>query len=218
MAIRGKHRKPNAASRTIARVVVAGVAVGAPLALANAPAQAAPGVDWDAIAQCESGGNWSINTGNGYYGGLQFKQSTWTANGGTGSPAGASREEQIRVAENTLRTQGIGAWPVCGKRQGGTAPKQVKQAPKQVKKATKPVEKRASKPVTRAAKPAPVVAAPTVTRSNPNGDYTVVAGDSLSKIAQQLNIDGGWKALHQKNKEFISDPDLILVGQKIATK
>jgi resuscitation-promoting factor RpfA len=63
-----------------------------------------------------------------------------------------------------------------------------------------------------------VVAAPTVTRSNPNGDYTVVAGDSLSKIAQQLNIDGGWKALHQKNKEFISDPDLILVGQKIATK
>jgi resuscitation-promoting factor RpfA len=160
MAIRGKHRKPNAASRTIARVVVAGVAVGAPLALTNAPAQAAPGVDWDAIAQCESGGNWSINTGNGYYGGLQFKQSTWTANGGTGSPAGASREEQIRVAENTLRTQGIGAWPVCGKRQGGTvakpvkqAPKQVKKAPKPVKKASKPVEKRASKPVTRAANP-----------------------------------------------------------------
>jgi nucleoid-associated protein YgaU len=211
MAIRGKHRKPNAASRTIARVVVAGLAVGAPLALANAPAQAAPGVDWDAIAQCESGGNWSINTGNGYYGGLQFTQGTWTANGGSGSPAGASREEQIRVAENTLRSQGIGAWPTCGKRQGATVARPVKKAPKQVKK-------QASKPVKKAVKPAPAVAAPTATRSNPNGDYTVVAGDSLSKIAQQRNVEGGWQAIYQKNKEFISDPDLILVGQKIATK
>ncbi|MCV7401350.1 transglycosylase family protein [Mycobacterium fragae] len=73
-------------------------------------------VNWDAIAQCESGGNWSINTGNGFVGGLQFTPSTWHANGGSGSPASASREEQIRVAENVLRTQGIGAWPVCGRR------------------------------------------------------------------------------------------------------
>jgi resuscitation-promoting factor RpfA len=111
---RGKHRKPNAATRTIARIAVAGVALGAPFAIAAAPAQASP--DWDAIAQCESGGNWSINTGNGYYGGLQFKQSTWAANGGTGNPANASREEQIRVAENVLQSQGIGAWPTCGGR------------------------------------------------------------------------------------------------------
>ena len=73
-------------------------------------------VDWDAIAACESGGNWGISTGNGFAGGLQFTQSTWEANGGSGSPAGASRAEQIRVAENVLRTQGIGAWPVCGGR------------------------------------------------------------------------------------------------------
>ncbi|OCB34599.1 resuscitation-promoting factor RpfE [Mycobacterium malmoense] len=73
-------------------------------------------VNWDAIAQCESGGNWSINTGNGFSGGLQFTPSTWHANGGSGSPAGASREEQIRVAENVLHSQGIGAWPVCGRR------------------------------------------------------------------------------------------------------
>lgn len=71
---------------------------------------------WDRLAQCESGGNWAINTGNGYYGGLQFTQSTWTSNGGTGSPHNASREEQIRVAENVLQSQGIGAWPVCGRR------------------------------------------------------------------------------------------------------
>jgi len=72
--------------------------------------------NWDAIAQCESGGNWAINTGNGYYGGLQFTLGTWHANGGTGMPNQASREEQIRVAENVLRSQGIGAWPVCGHR------------------------------------------------------------------------------------------------------
>jgi|SRR4051794_14244700 hypothetical protein len=79
---------------------------------AIAPAQASP--NWDAIAACESGGNWAINTGNGYYGGLQFTLGTWRANGGTGLPHQASKSEQIRVAENTLRTQGIGAWPVCG--------------------------------------------------------------------------------------------------------
>jgi resuscitation-promoting factor RpfE len=73
-------------------------------------------VNWDAIAACESGGNWAINTGNGFSGGLQFTPSTWRANGGSGSANGASREEQIRVAENVLHTQGIGAWPVCGRR------------------------------------------------------------------------------------------------------
>jgi hypothetical protein len=73
-------------------------------------------VNWDAIAQCESGGNWAISTGNGYSGGLQFTMGTWHANGGSGSPAGASREEQIRVAENVLHSQGIHAWPVCGRR------------------------------------------------------------------------------------------------------
>src|SRR5271166_103816 len=86
---------------------------------APAPAKApikAYSVNWDAIAACESGGNWGISTGNGYSGGLQFTPSTWHANGGSGSPAGASREEQIKVAENVLHTQGIGAWPACGRR------------------------------------------------------------------------------------------------------
>jgi resuscitation-promoting factor RpfE len=73
-------------------------------------------VNWDAIAQCESGGNWGISTGNGFSGGLQFTPSTWRSNGGSGSPNGASRDEQIRVAENVLHSQGIGAWPVCGRR------------------------------------------------------------------------------------------------------
>jgi hypothetical protein len=82
-------------------------------------AAAASGVDWDAVARCESSGNWAINTGNGFYGGLQFTLSTWRANGGVGNPANATREQQIAVAERVLRSQGIGAWPVCGKRAGG---------------------------------------------------------------------------------------------------
>ena len=80
----------------------------------------ADSMNWDAVAKCESGGNWAANTGNGNYGGLQFKPATWSSNGGVGSPAGASREEQIRVAENVLASQGPGAWPKCGA-QGGSA-------------------------------------------------------------------------------------------------
>jgi hypothetical protein len=77
------------------------------------------GVNWDAIAACESGGNWSTSTGNGFYGGLQFTQQTWDAYGGqqyAGSANGASRSEQIAVAGRVLAGQGIGAWPVCGSR------------------------------------------------------------------------------------------------------
>lgn len=92
----------------------------APLS-AGAPTAGADTVNWDAIADCESGGNWSTDTGNGAYGGLQFKPTTWAAHGGIGSPASASREEQIRVAENVLATQGIGAWPKCGARGGAPA-------------------------------------------------------------------------------------------------
>jgi hypothetical protein len=99
--------------KTITMAAMTGAMIGAPLLLTTATAQADT-VNWDAIAQCESGGNWGTNTGNGAFGGLQFKQATWTSNGGVGSPAGASRADQIRVAENVLRTQGIGAWPKCG--------------------------------------------------------------------------------------------------------
>ena len=100
---------------TLGMAAVAGAMAVAPIALGAGIANA-DGVNWDAIAQCESGGNWAINTGNGYYGGLQFTPGTWAANGGAGMPNQASRSEQIRVAENVLRTQGIGAWPVCGQR------------------------------------------------------------------------------------------------------
>jgi hypothetical protein len=99
---------------------IAGGLFFAPTTLSAAVANADT-VDWDAIAQCESGGDWSTNTGNGAYGGLQFKPTTWAANGGVGSPATATREQQIAVAEKVLRTQGLGAWPKCGSAAGGPA-------------------------------------------------------------------------------------------------
>ena len=212
MAYQGKHRTPSAAVRTLARVVVAGAALGVPLAVATVPAQADP-VNWDAIAECESGGNWGINTGNGYSGGLQFSQSTWEANGGSGSPANASRAEQIRVAENTLSSQGIGAWPVCGARSGssgGSGGGQSYSAPAQESSSSQGEQA----PQQLSAAPAQ----PILAKSNPKGDYTIKAGDTLTKIAKQLKVKGGWQALHEKNKQFIGDPNLIMVGHKIATK
>lgn len=73
---------------------------------------------WDRLAQCESGGNWSISTGNGFYGGLQFTQSSWRAAGGAGSPQHASRSQQIRVAQRLQQMQGWGAWPTCSRKVG----------------------------------------------------------------------------------------------------
>ncbi|KNA92168.1 transglycosylase family protein [Gordonia sp. w5E2] len=99
--------------KTALRAGIIGALTLAPFGVATATASA-DGHDWDAVANCESSGNWATNTGNGYYGGLQFSQSTWEANGGSGSASNASRDEQIRVAENVLATQGPGAWPVCG--------------------------------------------------------------------------------------------------------
>ena len=73
---------------------------------------------WDRIAACESGGNWAINTGNGFYGGLQFTLSSWAAVGGSGLPSNASREEQIMRGQMLQARQGWGAWPVCSGRAG----------------------------------------------------------------------------------------------------
>jgi hypothetical protein len=105
--------------KAVGVIAVAGAIAVAQMALAIPRAGADP--DWDAMARCESGGNWSANTGNGFYGGLQFSPGTWAANGGQGSPAAASRDEQIQVARNVLHTQGLGAWPVCGGPMGWAA-------------------------------------------------------------------------------------------------
>jgi hypothetical protein len=109
-----------AVSKGLLAAAISGALALVPMAVSTPSAQA-DSVNWDAIAQCESGGNWATNTGNGHYGGLQFKPATWASNGGVGNPATASRAEQIRVAENVLRTQGLKAWPKCGARGGAPA-------------------------------------------------------------------------------------------------
>ena len=108
------------------RAALAAVPASAPAPPVSAPAPAAGaapvpassgGVNWSAVAACESGGNWSTNTGNGFYGGLQFTEGTWLANGGgqyASSADVATPAQQIAVAERVLASQGIGAWPVCG--------------------------------------------------------------------------------------------------------
>ena len=97
-------------------LMVVGAAGTVALLGPGSAAEAKSRVNWDAVAQCESGGNWSINTGNGYYGGLQFSAGTWTAyGGGAYAPTAnlASREEQIAIAEKVQAAQGWGAWPAC---------------------------------------------------------------------------------------------------------
>ena len=147
---KGKHRRPSKATRAIAVAGVASAAVAAPL-MAAGNASAATASEWDAVAQCESGGNWSINTGNGYHGGLQFSPSTWAAYGGTQyAPYAyqATREQQIAVAEKTLAGQGWGAWPACSARLGlnsAPTPRTVAaQAPAQVQQVVRQAEEQAA--------------------------------------------------------------------------
>ncbi|MBB5832727.1 transglycosylase family protein [Brachybacterium aquaticum] len=114
---RGVKVAPKIAAATGGAVMVAG------LGLAGTTTASANDSVWDKVAKCESGGNWSINTGNGYYGGLQFSKSTWKAFGGTAYAATANKAtkaQQIAVAKRTLYTQGPGAWPTCGKKAGLT--------------------------------------------------------------------------------------------------
>ena len=138
-------------SATAAKFTATAAAFGTAAALLAPAAAAAPDSDWDRLAQCEAGGNWSINTGNGYHGGLQFSPSTWAAYGGTQyAPYAyqATREQQIAVAEKTLAGQGWGAWPACSARLGlnsAPTPRTVAaQAPAQVQRVVRQAEEQAA--------------------------------------------------------------------------
>jgi hypothetical protein len=114
-ASRGLRRHPMPAEKRHLRPRKARPDSGSmPLQLSRPARPHRVGLNWDALAQCEAGGNWAINTGNGYYGGLQFSLSTWQANGGVGRPDQASREEQIRIGERLYAAAGTSPWPVCG--------------------------------------------------------------------------------------------------------
>jgi nucleoid-associated protein YgaU len=209
----GRHRAPSTASKLRRRATTvaaaAGVAAVTPL-LAAGPAQA-DSVNWDAIAQCESGGNWSINTGNGYSGGLQFSRSTWLAYGGgqyAPTAGQASRSQQIAVAERTLAGQGIGAWPTCGKRAGSTASYQPRTETRSAERATR--SERRSVPAAQPSADRTVSTTPATGKT-----YVVRSGDTLGKIAAAQGVDGGWKALYAANRSVVEDPDLIFPGERL---
>ena len=124
----GRHRKPTTSTVGVAKLAFTGAVIGGGgIALAG-HAAAAPDSEWDRVAACESGGNWGINTGNGYHGGLQFSQGTWASHGGgeyASSANQATRDQQIAVAERVLASQGRGAWPVCGRGLSAATPRNV---------------------------------------------------------------------------------------------
>ena len=178
----GKHR-----ARRNSGYAVAGLAAVGAVALVAGTAHAADGsgISWDAIASCEASGNWAANTGNNFFGGLQWTLSTWRANGGTGMPQNASREAQIAVAERIIAAQGVtrglANWPVCGKRAwSGPA---ANSTPK---------------------KPA---------RAAAGGSVTVHAGDTLAILAAAHGTS--WQALYDANRLTVVNPDRIYPGQTL---
>jgi resuscitation-promoting factor RpfA len=211
MTSRGISRVRAFGTRNLTRAVVAGIVLaGSPLAMAgtaNAATPKAPTASddvWDQIAQCESGGRWNTNTGNGYSGGLQFSPSTWRAYGGKGSASGASRAEQIAVAERVVSAQGWGAWPVCSRKVNAKAKSSARSVAAQKRQPS------ASRNTQTQVQPsAPKVAAV------PGANYTVAPGDTLSKIAQQRNVPGGWQALYDHNRAALTNPNALKVGQQL---
>ncbi|WP_069816548.1 transglycosylase family protein [Streptomyces sp. TP-A0874] len=225
---RGRHRRPRKKRISLTGLAVAVGGAGFALPLVGATSASAASVDtWDKVAECESSGDWSINNGNGFYGGLQFTQSTWQAFGGTQyAPRAdlATKDQQIAVAEKVLEGQGPGAWPLCsvkaGLTRGGAAPQvnpdgeqktepkaEAKAQPKsEPKSEPKAVEKKDSESKAEAQAPA-----------GKEGDYTVVSGDTLFKIAKAEGVKGGWPTLYKANSAVVGeDPDLIYPGQKLS--
>ncbi|MGW2287513.1 LysM peptidoglycan-binding domain-containing protein [Streptomyces phaeochromogenes] len=195
--------------KTRTTAVLAGAALLAPLGLlaATGNAAAADSGVWDRIAQCESGGNWHINTGNGYYGGLQFSAGTWRAYGGSAYASTAdkaSKAQQIAVATKVQRGQGWGAWPTCSSRAGASGGAPAASAP--------------STPTTKAAPSKPAKTPDRSTghtgRGSSRGDYTVRSGDTLSAIAARHGTT--WQRIYAANKAAIGgDPDVIVPGQRL---
>lgn len=234
---KGKHRRPSKATRVIALAGVTGVAVAAPL-MAAGGASAATASEWDAVAQCESGGNWAINTGNGYYGGVQFSASTWAAYGGTQYAATANlatKAQQIEIAEKVLAAQGKGAWPTCGtglsgasysgssssnsgssssSSNSGSSSSSSNSGSSSTRTETPSSSRSTERPA--AAKTVTTPAGTTVKKGD--GEYKVVKGDTLSSIAAKHKVAGGWQKLFELNKDIVADANLIYPGQQLHLK
>jgi LysM repeat protein len=220
--------------------LIGGAVVTLPVAgLVTANSASAASVStWDKVAQCESTGNWSINSGNGFYGGLQFTSSTWAAFGGTAfAPQAnqATKAQQIAIAEKVLASQGPGAWPVCSVKAGltaGGAAAAVDTAAPAAKAAEAPAApvKKDTKPATSsdaaAAQTPKSEGKPTSTdavkswkqagqHNTAKGSYTVKSGDTLSSIAAKFGTSVS--SLHAKNAQVVGgNADLIYPGQTLS--
>ncbi|KNB54387.1 transglycosylase family protein [Streptomyces caatingaensis] len=237
---KGKHRRPNKAVRIATLAGVTGAAVAAPL-MAATSAHAASVDTWERVAQCESGGNWSINTGNGYYGGLQFSQSSWAAAGGTAyAPRAdlATKGQQIQVAEKLLAMQGPGAWgcassgpltsggPKADVDTSGTSTKSRKSTGERSVSTRTHADRSERQAAPKHAAPQREEEAPVAKQSAPkhaapktikmgDGEYEVKEGDTLAKIAEAKKVKGGWEKLYERNKDIVQSADLIFPGQKL---
>lgn len=202
--------------RNTASALTVGALTLSGFVLTTTDASAASVGTWDKVAQCESGGNWHINTGNGYYGGLQFSASTWRAYGGASYASRAdlaSKSAQIAVAEKVLNSQGPGAWPVCSVRaglsKGGPKPSltenrasrsTTRQAPKKTYKAPAAPKQRSKKVTVRSSYAC-------------SYHYTVKSGDTLGKIGKRTGRS--WEHLFAANRNKLSSPHLIFPGQEL---
>jgi hypothetical protein len=214
---RGRHRKTRNRTRTIG-LAAAPLAAAIPFAMTS-PAQAATSSTWERLAGCESGGNWHINTGNGYYGGLQFADGTWDGNGGGRfAPRAdlATKSEQMLIAEKVLANSGWSPWPACSSRLGldrsdaaGQPTSDGAQASDSTQVATRAANNRqdaapASRGKHRKAPPT-------------HSMYVVRRGDTLSGIASAKRVPGGWAHLYQVNRSAIgSNPGMIRPGQRLS--
>ncbi|WP_405578951.1 transglycosylase family protein [Streptomyces sp. NBC_01190] len=248
MPLRGRHRRyrPNRVSQASLTVTAGGAGLALPL-IGLSSAHAAGQPVWEKVASCESSGDWNINTGNGFYGGLQFAASTWKSFGGSAyAPRAdlATKNQQIAIAEKVLRSQGPGAWPVCSIRAGLTreaatashtvripAPKAKPAAPRHTEQLVADTlrtehaghaghsGKAAADPQhTGKASATPHRAKETAkTPKQGHEQYTVAAGDTLSGIAADEHIHGGWPKLYADNRAVVGgNPDLILPGQHLS--
>jgi nucleoid-associated protein YgaU len=233
LSARGRHRKPNHHARKLG-LATAPLVAAIPMATAS-PASAGTSA-WDKLAGCESGGNWDINTGNGYYGGLQFADGTWDGYGGERYASRAdlaTKAEQIVIAAKLLDNSGWGPWPACSSRLGlGADERREALATAAEYKAqiggaqtNGDTTEAATQDRDRAADQAEEnrVSTERATRGKhrkaapAGGTYVVRAGDTLSGIARKKDVPGGWANLYRINRDTIGkNPGLIFPGQKLS--
>ncbi|GJF30740.1 hypothetical protein KNE206_34400 [Kitasatospora sp. NE20-6] len=220
--------------RILATTGVVGIGLSIPCLTAGT-ASAASVATWDKVAQCESSGDWHINTGNGFYGGLQFTNSTWAAFGGTSYASRAdlaTKDQQIATAEKVLAVQGPGAWPVCsvqaGLTKGGPAP-EISTGGSATTAPSTPATTAPSAPATTAPSTGTGSTASGTSQGGTSwqgkqswghrtgATYTVKAGDWLSTIADHNHVQGGWQKLYEINKSVLTQgPHSIYPGQKLS--